>query len=229
MRRDITIFQDKDAKEPKKDMSSHNDFLTISKEEYHELLKTAYQEGLKDGLEKETLEESKKESEKEAKAEGKEEAIKLSEKEHEQNKQRFHRIAQRQDIELLRAQSVFPFSIFPDTVIIDTTKISVAKKQLFATEYITTIPLKDLADVNVQTVLFLGSLILKYMPQASSPGMTEPVNIRIPNLRRADAIKAKNILKGALVAKAEEIDISKLSPEEIKNVLRKFGETEGVV
>jgi ribosomal protein L4 len=67
------------------------------------------------------------------------------------------------------------------------------------------------------------------MPQSTSPGMLEPVNVRIPNLRREDAIKAKNILKGVLVAKAEEIDIAKLSPQEIEEVLHKFGESVGVI
>jgi hypothetical protein len=67
------------------------------------------------------------------------------------------------------------------------------------------------------------------MPQSNSPGMNEPVTVRIPNLKRNDAIKAKNILKGALVAKAEEIDIATLPPEEVAEVLHKFGESEGVV
>ena len=129
----------------------------------------------------------------------------------------------------MRAKSVFPFTLFPDTLIIDTTKVTISKKQLFATEFITTIPLKDLADVTVQTVLFLGSIFLKYMPQSSSPGMNEAVEVRIPNLKRGDAIKIKNILKGALVAKAEEIDIARLSPEEVEEVLHKFGESDGVI
>ena len=160
---------------------------------------------------------------------GIQEAIQEHAKEKETNRQRFKTITERHDIELLRAESVFPFTIFTDTIIIDTTKISIAKRQLFSTEYIITIPLKDLGDVNVQTVLFLGSLFIKYMPQSTSPGMLEPVNVRIPNLRREDAIKAKNILKGVLVAKAEEIDIAKLSPQEIEEVLHKFGESVGVI
>ena len=129
----------------------------------------------------------------------------------------------------MRAQSVFPFTLFPDTIIIDTTKISISKKQLFATEFISTIPLKDLGDVTVQTVLFLGTISIKYMPQSSSPGMNEPIDVKIANLKRADAIKVKNILKGALVAKAEEIDIARLSPEEVEEVLHKFGESDGVI
>jgi len=230
MSKGITIFRDKNPKEYRSNSPSREELITLSRDDYREVLTEAYKEGLKDALERNEKKESTKGSkEEDAKEEGKDEAIKLNEKEHEQNKQRLKVISERQDIEMLRAQSVFPFTLFPDTLIIDTTKISVSKKQLFATEYIATIPLKDLSDVNVQTVLFMGSLTLKYMPQSNSPGMNEPVEIRIPNLRRQDAIRAKNILKGTLVAKAEEIDIAKLSPEEIKDVVEKFGESEGVI
>lgn len=221
MSKGITIFKNK----TRTGSASREELITLSKEDYREVLNEAYKEGLKDA----SKEDTKKDLHINARKEGKEEAIKLNEKEHEQNRQRLKVIAERQDIEMLRAESVFPFTFFPDTLIIDTTKITISKKQLFATEYITTIPLKDLGDVNVQTVVFLGSLTLKYMPQANSPGMNEAVEIRISNLRRKDAIRAKNILKGALVAKAEEIDIAKLSPEEIQDVLQKFGESEGVI
>lgn len=216
------IFSDEDKNEKFQGEDRQN--ITLSRDEYRTLIKEAYQEGQKD-----TRKENEEHAEKDAQKEGREEAIRTHAKEKEANRQRFETITARQDIELLRAHSVFPFTLFTDTLVIDTTKVTLAKKQLFATEYVTTIPLKDLSDVNVQTVLFLGTLMLRYMPQSNTPGMNEPVNVRIPNLTRKDAVNAKNILKGALVAKAEEIDIAKLSPEEIKEVLHKFGESEGVI
>ncbi len=161
--------------------------------------------------------------------EGKEDAMRLHAKEEQENLQRFKTITERHEIEIMRAKSVWPFSLFTDTLVIDTTKVTIAHKQMFATEYVATIPLKDLADVNIQTVLFLGTVLIKYMPQSESPGMTKPVEVRIPNLTRENAVKAKNILKGALVAKAEEIDIAKLPPDEVVKVLEKFGGNEGVV
>jgi hypothetical protein len=198
----------------------------MSKDDYREILKTAYREGLKDALDDNKKEDN---SQKKEEQEGKAEAIRADAKKKEENRQKLKTITDRQDKEMMHVKSVFPFTLFPDTLIIDTTKISIARKQLFATEYVTTIPLKDLADVNLQTFLFLGTLMMKYMPQSSSPGMNEPIDVRIPNLYREDAIKAKNILKGALVAKSEDIDITKLSPDEIEDVLHKFGESNGVV
>lgn len=222
----IVIFQDRPQKRRIIDNRPNENLMTLSRDEYREHLHTAYQEGKRDACQEEKKKASKNNK---IKQEGKEEAIKKHAKEREENRQRFKTISERQDIELMRTESVFPFTLFTDTLIIDTTKISISKKQLFATEYITTIPLKDLSDVNVQTVLFLGTLYIKYMPQATSPGMNNPVEVRIPNLKREDAIRAKNILKGALVAKAEEIDIATFSPDEIEQVLHKFGETEGVI
>jgi hypothetical protein len=230
MTKSTTIFENKSELRQNLYTPQNEDLVTISRNDYRELLKAAYQEGLKDaGKEKRKKGTSSKNAKEEIQEEGRKDAVRTHAKEKEANRQRFETITARQDIELFHQKSVFPFSLFPDTLIIDTTKVTIAKKQLFATEYITTIPLKDLSDVNVQTALFLATITIKYMPQSASPGMNEAVEVKIPNLRREDAIKAKNILKGALVAKAEEIDIAKLSPEEIDKVLHKFGESNGVI
>lgn len=229
MVKSAVIFSDSDKNEVPRYNSIKNNLVTLTRDEYRKLIDSAYQEGRSDALKEVSKKEAKKKPNEEVKHEGQEEAIRANAKQKEENRQRLQAITARQDIEILRAESVFPFTIFTDTIIIDTTKISVSKKQLFATEFITTIPLKDLADVTVQTVLFLGTLIIKYMPQSSSPGMNEAVVVKIPNLKREDAIKAKNILKGALVAKAEEIDIARLSPEEVLEVLEKFGKSSGII
>jgi hypothetical protein len=160
--------------------------------------------------------------------EGEKEAAKAQSKEHEQSKQKLENIIDRHDIEIMRAKTVFPFDLFPGTLIIDTTKVTVIKKTMFATESIMTCALKDLSDVSVQTALFLGTIYIKYMPQSPSPGMNEPTEINISCLKRADAMRAKNILRGVLIAAAEKIDLAGLSPEEVVNVIEKFGESEGV-
>ena len=239
MQKSAVIFSDKDIAEEKHKPSTHTDLISVSREEYRQIIKDAYHEGREDALkEKEPQKKKEKKATKENNQEdeglkkvaqkGREEAIKEHAKTQEENIQRFRTITARQDIELLRADSVFPFTLFTDTIVIDTTKVTISKRQLFATEYVTTIPLKDLSDVNVQTYLFLGTVEIQYMPHTDSPGTTGPIRVTIPNLKREDAVKAKNILKGALVAKAEEIDIAALSPKEIKEVIHQFGESEGV-
>jgi hypothetical protein len=229
MRRKATIFADQTSRTQQvpEDVSNQS-HITLSRDDYRETVKEAYKEGMKDAKQENGQEKEQQQNPEQQQTSPKQEAKNAATQEKEENKQRFEAIAARHDIELFRAKSVFPFALFPDTIIIDTTKVSVSKKQLFATEYITTIPLKDLSDVNVQTVLFLASLGIKYMPQASSPGMNEAIAVNIPNMKREDAIRAKNILKGILVARAEEIDIAKLEPEDVKHVIEKFGHSEGV-
>lgn len=221
--------------------------ITLSEEEYKDILKDAYKEGAKDALH-ETKQEGlkptlsnvasieKEESwqknlspeQKKGAKEGEREAAKIEAQKREQTKQKLEAIAERHDIVLLKAKTLFPFSIFPDTIIIDTTKLTIVRKQMFATEHITTIPLKDIADATVQTALFLATLTVKYMPQSNSPGMLSPVEDHITSLPREDALRAKNIIKGMLVASSENIDISQLKPEEIVNIVEKFGHSEGV-
>jgi hypothetical protein len=231
MVRSAVIFSDQNLneKEEKNFHPTQKARISLSREEYRQLITDAYQEGREEALGEKPQTTLSQPEQKEFQKKGQEEALQENAKEEAENLQRFKTITQRHEIEMLRARTVFPFTLFPDTLVIDTTKVTFARKQLFATEYVVTIPLKDLSDVTIQTVLFLGSLIIKYMPQSNSPGMNQPVEIRIANLERKDAIKAKNVLKGALVAKAEEIDIAKLPPDEIVKVLEKFGQSQGVI
>ncbi len=225
------IFADQNLEEEKQEaplsQPQNPPKVMLSRDEYREVVKEAYKEGVKDAL-KEQHTDKPAPKDAESQEEGQKAATKSQAKNKEETKQKLETITSRHEIEILRAKTVFPFTIFPDTIIIDTTKVTIIKKLLFATEFVSTIPLKDLSDVNMQTVLFLGSLDLKYMPQSHSSGLIKPIEVRIANLRREDAIKAKNFLKGALVANAEGIDIAKLTPEEVVNVIKKFGNSQGV-
>lgn len=242
MNKGTVIFSDKalNRQEEGNFPPARRERISLSRDEYRQIIKDAYQEGRKEALNEQkgrtqkpsvesTVPALQRSEKKQLEKKGQEQALLTHAREEAENIQRFKTITERHEIEILRAKTVFPFTLFPDTLVIDTTKITIASKELFATEYVVTIPLKDLSDVTIQTVLFLGTLVVKYMPQSSSPGMNEPVEIRIANLKREDAIKAKNILKGALVAKAEEINIAVLPPEEVVKVLEKFGKSEGVM
>lgn len=244
----IFADQDQPAERTQRPHQPSPDKVVLSREELRETVKEAYKEGLEDAQKKpssineraqKALEKSASQNElsepipkakpdKKSIAEGKKEAQKTEAKVREQTRHKLENISQRHDLELIRAQGVFPFDLFPDTIIIDTTKITLVRKQMLATEQIITIPLKDVSDAHVQTALFLASVTFAYMPHASSPGMLKPEEETITCLRREDAIRIKNIIKGVLVAIAEEIDLAKLSPEEVENVIEKFGHSEGV-
>ncbi|MGH7203856.1 MAG: hypothetical protein ACREHC_05425 [Candidatus Levyibacteriota bacterium] len=237
MRKQAVIFADQNKEDNAPQSQQKPNSITISRGEYREMVKEAYKEGFKEALnEKKDTEPLSRPAPGRTKSIAKEDAIKAEQeaaqsesKKKEENKKRLEDLKARQDIELLRTKTVFPFNFFPDTLVIDTTKVTVVRKMLFATESVMTAPLKDISDVTLQTALFLGSITISYMPHTEVPGMTKPEDITITALSREHAIRAKNILKGIVVAKAEEIDIAKLSPDEVKTVIEKFGESENVV
>ncbi len=226
------IFADQNQEEPQTNHPVKD--VILSHDEYRNIVKEAYKEGLQDAVKKnvspDKQEDEKKDDDEEKKQnqEGKAEAVKQHAQDMQESKKRLEAIAERHDVEIMRVQTVFPFTFFPDTLIIDTTKVTIVKKQMFATEEVITVPLKDLSDTHVQTALFLASLNVKYLPHSNNPGMLKPVEVQINSLRREDAIRAKNILKGILIASSEDIDLAKLTPEEIVNIVEKFGTSEGV-
>lgn len=224
------IFADHEQQEKEK-QSKHNtvEGISFSRDEYREAIKEAYKEGLEDAQSFEKKKEQKNPLPvQKSKHEGEVEAHKAEAKKRIQTRHKLENIVDRHEMELIRSKTVFPFDLFPDTVIIDTTKVTIVRKQMFATEAIITIPLKDVADAHVQTALFLASVTVAYMPHSTSPGMIRPEEETVSCLKRSDAIAIKNILKGVLVAAAEEIDLAKLTPEEVASVVTRFGHSEGV-
>lgn len=234
------IFADKNNKDEDKEKektdkpltNNYTSSVSLSRDEYREALKEAYKEGMNATSQKraDDTKDTPQESEEETagRKEGTKAAVKKQFQEAEEAKHKLDAISKRHDIELLRVSTVFPFSLFPDTMIIDTTKMTIIKTQFFATEQVTTIPLKEISDTTMQTALFLASVTFQYMPQTSSPGVTAPVFVTINALKRKDAIRIKSIIKGTLVAKAEGIDIAKLPPDKVVEMIEKLGYSEGV-
>lgn len=244
-----TVFTDQHTAKnptPRSKEETPKEKIQLTKDEYKEIVKEAYKEGVADALSKSPEENQKNDSQRidvhnphaepnlsnvireRSRSDGLKEAIKSEAKIQEQTRHKLANIANRHDIEILRIKGTFPFDLFPDTLIIDTTKVTIVKSQMFATENIITIPLKDLADVHIQTAVFLASITISYMPQASSPGMLKPEEEQVACLKRSDAIRAKNIMKGIMVAQAEDIDIAKLSPEAVFELVEKVGHSEGI-
>jgi hypothetical protein len=224
--------QEDDEKKDKPLLNNPQGKISLSRDEYREIIKEAYKEGMKEAASKSknSDQDDANESDEETagRKEGEREAVKNKVKEEQEAMHKLAAISKRHDIELLRVSTVFPFNLFPDTLIIDTTKMTIVKTQFFATEQVTTIPLKEISDITMQTAFFLASVTFQYMPQTSSPGTTQPIFVSINALKRKDAIRVKSIIKGALVAKAENIDIAKLSPDKVVEMVEKLGYSEGV-
>ena len=117
---------------------------------------------------------------------------------------------------LFSAQTVFPFDFFPDTLTINGNKIDIVNSSFFASHQTTSIPLRDIANVEVQTSPFFASLKI--------------INIRYPMhphqlqyLKKKDAIRAKKIIDGLLVAMSQGTDISQIEPDKLIDQIEKVG------
>jgi len=123
---------------------------------------------------------------------------------------------------LFQARSIFPFDFFPSTITIDANKVNIIIKTFFATETATSVHLKEIMDVRVESTLFLGKLIIDYGPH--------PLKIRtvyVPALKKTSALKAKEIIEGMLVLyRAENIDTTTLNPEDTMEDVKEIGKIE---
>lgn len=119
---------------------------------------------------------------------------------------------------LLEIKSVFPFDLFPDEVIIDETKVSIHRNYFFYTGQIQSVELKDVFNVVVNHGLFFAKLELfdRYFAQ-------QPISVEY--LKKEDAIRARHIIQGLVIAKKENIDITALSEDDLIAKLDRIGQS----
>lgn len=123
---------------------------------------------------------------------------------------------------LFKANAFFPFDIFPDTITIDANKVNVIQRTFFYSETATSILLKEIMDVRVESALFLARLIIDYGPHPLKVS-----TVIVPKLHRKDALKAKEIIEGVLVLyRSENVNTTNLQPEETLEEVKEIGKIE---
>lgn len=131
-------------------------------------------------------------------------------------------LVSRADKILLQAHGIFPFDFFPDTLTIDANKVNIIIKTFFATETATSVLIKEIMDVRVESSLFFGKLIIDYGPHPLKVS-----TVYIPTLHKKDALKAKEIIEGMLVVyRGENIDTTRLKPEDTLDEIKQIGKIE---
>jgi hypothetical protein len=114
---------------------------------------------------------------------------------------------------LFTAKAMFPFQLIPDRIVIDQNKVTVEYRNILQTENIQTILLQDMADVQVTYILFLANLTL----------VRQGEYVSIPFLRREDAVRAKQIIAGLLIARKEELVLDDVEPGLLVDKLIEIG------
>lgn len=139
--------------------------------------------------------------------EGQQESLSVQKKKHKlsaENKVR--ELARKSSQVLYQLKSVFPFDFFPDTITINANKIDIVQSDFFFSNQRTSVPIRDIANVEVETIPFFATLKLINIRAPMRP-------ISVSHLKHDEAIKAKRIIDGLLVATEQGADMSSLEPK----------------
>ncbi len=197
--------KEKGENKPNKDEGIFND---IEPKDYSKKVKNK-----KDFAKEETSEFGKK-----AQKEGKEEAHKEIVKETEKQQEILEDVIQKSKKVLFKSKSVFPFDWFPDELIIDPTKVIIVHKEFLSSGTMDTVYIKDIADVVIETGPYLATVNIVDISYGASKHY-------IKKLKKADALRAREIIEGLVTALKAGIDILKLPGE---NILSSISQLSGM-
>lgn len=148
--------------------------------------------------------------------EGKQEAVKEDVKEEEKQKQKINDLVDVSHQILLHIKAVWPFDFFPDEIMVDINKVDVVKKYFFWSERRHSVFVKDISDVFVETSILFASLNI------IDSGFAENI-IQISFLKKDEAIRARKIIQGIVVAAKQGVDLSKLELQDLLVKIEELG------
>lgn len=202
--------------------SSSDALQKLIKEELAEVQGGPIQEGEREGLKelaKERFILEKQDPEKAGKVEAYKELEKEMVKNNTQHTLRFEKVVSGNDTILFQLRRVFPFDLNPDTITISLTKIDITHRFLFGAKNIFTILITNLIDVEVDSNFFFGNLRFKHLITPNKETTTV-----VPLFPKEDARRAYRIIQGLLIAKKEDIDMTKVQVQNLPAELEKLGE-----
>lgn len=152
-------------------------------------------------------------------AKGRENTMKSKpKKERDKAEYQVRQMARKSSQVLFTTKTVFPFDLFPDTLTINANKIDVVNSEFFASTQTTSIPLHDIANVEVQTAPFFATLRITNIRYPTNP-------IVLNFLKKNAAIKAKNIIDGLLVAVSQGADVANIEPAKLLRQIEQAGKS----
>lgn len=119
---------------------------------------------------------------------------------------------------IYETSSVFPFQLFPDRVLVDENKVTIVRKELFF-KRVFPIMYEDVLTVRVNRSFLFASMEFEVKRISKKP---RP----IAYLKPKEATMAKKYIMGLVEAKKANIDLSKLTTEQIKEKLEEIGKAD---
>ena len=116
---------------------------------------------------------------------------------------------------LYRCKTVWPFIFFPDSLIIDVKKVSIVHDMYFSRS-IDTINIVDVLKASAYHGMFFGSVQLttRFFTQKS---------IVFTHLWKKDAIIARALIQGLIIAREKNINLESMKREQIMKVCMDLG------
>ncbi|PIR60722.1 MAG: hypothetical protein COU67_01175 [Candidatus Pacebacteria bacterium CG10_big_fil_rev_8_21_14_0_10_44_54] len=132
------------------------------------------------------------------------------------SEQRLQHMAVEANRTLFTCTSVFPFALFPDKIIVDSTKVVIHKKVFFLSSEVITILLQDIRLVEMNTGPFFAKLQFEVF------GFDDK-SISIRYLRRSDAARIKDLVMGLVAVKDTGINLKHVDSGSLVRSAKKIG------
>ncbi|HSX33746.1 MAG TPA: hypothetical protein VLF91_05425 [Candidatus Saccharimonadales bacterium] len=119
---------------------------------------------------------------------------------------------------LVRADTVFPFTLFPDTVVVDREKITVSHRFFFRVAEVMSIGIDDILNVAADVGPLFGAL------KVTTRFYNEKKPYSVNYLWRSDALAIKQLLQGYIIARKKNVDLEPLPTSDLRTVLTQLGQ-----
>lgn len=142
--------------------------------------------------------------------------------EHTQGPQNLNSLVNKTHNTLLTIRSIRIFDFFPDKLIIDENKVSFIYKDAFGVKSIHSVLIENITYVEAHTSLITGCLVV-----VDSSNYRHPIELKIENLRKEAAIRARKLIQGLVHAKTLQLDLTELTAFELEQRLEELGMVTG--
>ena len=132
---------------------------------------------------------------------------------------KFEDLVEKTSQPLFKIKTAIPLDPFPNEIIIDINKVNIIFRYFFRSQHIHSIYIKDISDIIVETSLFFSTLSLVDV------GFTEN-SIDINYLKTDEALKARRIIQGLIIAHKNGIDFSKTEIPNLRDSLEELGKAQ---
>lgn len=137
-----------------------------------------------------------------------------------ETKEKLEKIAKQSKL-LAKTRAIYPFQLFPDEIYIETDKITVVHRTLWF-KTVHPIPIANLLSVTVTRGFLFASISFEITGFEKNPG-------DITHLWPKDAALTKRYIVGLIQALRQNVDLSEISPAEVREYIEEIGKTAGEI